>query len=95
MTINYERSDATSQATDFFGALKSPNSQCERGRQVSLKKVKKGRDRTVGSTISKRSGKWRIREARARGRYYAKTAKRTLSGPGVVCQAGRSKTIRV
>lgn len=94
VTIDYERSGATSAAADFFGAVRSPNGKCKKGRDVVLKKDRrKGKDPIVGSTVSKRKGKWRIREPRARGRYYAKAKPRKLSG--ILCEAGRSKTIRV
>ncbi len=94
VTIDSKRAGATRAATEFFGRLKSPENMCERGRRVLLKKDRKtGKDRTVGETLSKRSGKWTIRERRAKGRYYALAPKERR--PRVICLKGRSKTIKV
>ena len=76
---------------NFKGKVKSDNSDCEAGRKVALKRKKKGKDPTVGNTVSKRSGSWTIKEPNARGRYYAKAAKRTVGS--VTCLVGKSKTI--
>jgi hypothetical protein len=81
---------------DFFGAVKSAN-KCEPRREVVVRKVRKGTDRIVGRDTTNSKGKWRTEVADAKGRYYAKVAKRifTQGSTRVECGAAKSKTIRV
>ena len=91
LTISYERSRASSSTVAIKGKVRSPESDCEGARDVTLKKKKSGPDRTVGSTVSRANGAWSIRERNARGRYYAVVAKRKVGS--TTCLAGTSRTI--
>ena len=79
-------------ARRFKGRVKSAVGKCERRRKVVLKKVRKGRDKTVGRDRSNRSGRYRIRKSDAKGRYYTKVKKARKSS--VVCLGDKSKTVR-
>ena len=80
----------------FSGAVRSDKAACERGRRVTLKLDRSGKDRTVGTTTTTRRGKWTIPFDGNGKRYYAKAAKRSItrSGGKIVCLGDRSKTIR-
>ena len=93
VTIRY--SDARNR---FSGAVRSDENACERGRQVLLKKDRRGtRDRTVDSTLTTRRGTWKIGHRNPEGRFYARvtqTSKRAANGGRVECNGARSRTIR-
>ena len=93
LTINFSRSRGSSAAVTFKGRVKSQSKECKGGRNVLLKKIRKGKKRTVGRTVSKRSGAWSIQKRRAKGRYFAKARKRSVGN--VRCLAGKSRRIRV
>jgi hypothetical protein len=76
----------------FKGKVKSPETDCERGRKVTLKKKKKGPDATAGSSVSRRNGGWSVREPRAKGRYYALVAKQKVGT--TTCGRAESRTIK-
>jgi hypothetical protein len=81
----------------FHGAAKASDARCKRGRLVTLKKKKAGKDEVVDEDKTNKAGKWKIRTRRARGKYYAKVAKKvftTSDGTVITCQADQSKTIR-
>jgi len=97
VTIDYEKKSATgADPRDHFkGTVKSRNAQCESGRTVVVKKVRKGKKAaTVGRTVSRRGGAWRVQESVKRGRYYALAQPRSIRGE-IDCLKGKSKTIRV
>jgi hypothetical protein len=72
----------------FKGRVKSPSSACKNGRKVILKKVKPGKDKTVGTDNAGTFGRWRISRPNAVGRFYAKVNKNAQ------CKAARSRTVR-
>ena len=92
LTISYKRaSTRTTDPRDHFGGkVKSPNGSCERGRDVILKKVRKGKAKTVGQTVSQRGGVWKIRGVKPQGRFYATSPARDVGD--VTCRKGKSKT---
>lgn len=79
----------------FSGAVKSAN-KCKPKREVVVRKVRKGRDRIVGRDTTNKKGKWSDEVADAKGRYYAKVAKRvfTQGSTRVECGGAKSKKIR-
>jgi hypothetical protein len=82
---------ATSAVTirgKFRGRVKSSLGACRRGRRVLVKKVRPGRDATVGTDRANRRGKWRVRKPNARGRFYAQVRKNAQ------CRGDRSKIVR-
>ena len=93
VTIKYVRvSQRTSDPRDHFeGKVKSPNSDCVKGRDVTLKKVAKPNPKTVGRTVSQKSGTWKIRGVKPKGRFYAVAKPRKVGD--VTCKKGKSKTI--
>ena len=81
----------------FSGSVKSQEDECEVGRKVVLKKKKKGRDRTIETTLTSRKGAYEMPVAKAKGKYYTKTPKENVSaddGP-VNCGAAKSNTVKV
>jgi hypothetical protein len=80
----------------FSGSVKSPEDECEVGRKVLLKKKKKGRDRTIETTVTNRKGGYEMPVAKAKGKYYTKTPKEKVTsddGP-VNCGAAKSNTVK-
>jgi hypothetical protein len=80
----------------FSGAVKSAK-KCKPQREVVVRKVRKGPDPVVGRDTTNRRGKWSATVEDAKGRYFAKVAKRvfTQGSTRVECGGARSKTIRV
>lgn len=100
--VNEEVSSADTSASirktraGFKGTLNSSRAECEAGRIVKLKKVRPGKDRTVGRDFSSPDGRWWIRKG-ASGRFYVKVPARTVQGDDggqVNCGAGRSRIIK-
>lgn len=82
----------------FSGEIRSDESACERGRRVMLKKDRrKGRDRTVATTVTNRRGRYQIPLPDRRGtRFYSKTPRQTVptrGGQEVVCLGDRSRSV--
>jgi hypothetical protein len=96
------RSVATNLSIDyrsgaFKGAGRSREKRCRKGRQVTIKKQKKGRDSVVGSDTTNSKGRYSVR-SRANGKFYASIAKKTFiasNGDTVTCRADKSRKIRV
>ncbi len=89
LTIRYRRGS-------FKGKVRSSNAQCRRQRTVVLKKVRRGRDKTVGTDTSSRNGSWKVRRRAGRGRYYAQTPKKEFiagNGDRIVCRADKSSRL--
>lgn len=81
----------------FSGSVKSQEDECEVGRKVLLKKKKKGRDRTIETTVTNNKGSFEMPVNKAKGKYYAQTPKEKVAaddGP-VNCGAAKSDTVRV
>ena len=80
----------------FSGRVASAN-KCKPSRQVVVRKVRKGADPVVGRDTTNNKGKWSARVDDAKGRYYAKVAKRifTQGSTRVECGGAKSKTIKV
>ncbi|MGH2808034.1 MAG: hypothetical protein ACRDKT_12255 [Actinomycetota bacterium] len=82
----------------FRGRIDSDFERCDRNRAINIKKVRRGRDRTVASARTDRRGRFQAFERRARGRYYAIARAKTITrrdGSQVDCLRARSRTIRV
>ena len=82
---------------EFSGSVKSPEDECEVGRKVLLKKKKKGRDRTIETTLTNNRGAYEMPANKAKGKYYTQTPKEKVSaddGP-VNCGAATSDTVKV
>jgi hypothetical protein len=76
----------------FKGKVTSENnSRCRKGRTVKVKQ--KGKKGSVGRSVTNQKGKWKVPEPDADGRYFAQVAKRKVGN--IVCQAAKSRTIRV
>jgi hypothetical protein len=81
----------------FAGAVSSGNNRCKAARRVTVKRVKRGKDATVGKDRTNRRGKYRVGERNPDGRYYAKVARKSFAGRNnttIVCKGARSRTIR-
>lgn len=82
----------------FSGRVQSAEDACETGRKVLLKKdARKGRDRTVDTTLTNDRGSYKIPVKRANGKYYAQTPQEKVAGDDgrVTCGGARSKPVRV
>jgi hypothetical protein len=82
--------DRPSRPGDFKGRLNAVTGSCERDRRIKvLIKKRHGRDRVVGKNDTNRRGRYKIHEAGANGKFYAK------SKPEGNCRDDRSfRTIR-
>jgi hypothetical protein len=93
-TIRYERRTGA-----FSGSAGNPGTTCAPDRVVVLKQVRRGRDRTRGSTLSTDDGKWAVPgHYDASGRFYVAIQKRTFvsaQGDTTVCARHVSDTIKV
>ncbi|MDQ4124687.1 MAG: hypothetical protein M3134_03675 [Actinomycetota bacterium] len=81
----------------FAGKVDSDEPMCKRARKVTIKKVKRGADPTVGTATTNTKGKYTAPARRANGRFYAKVSKATVenqNGETITCGAARSRTIR-
>ena len=89
ITIGYKSGNS-----EFAGAVRSDENECESGRRVTLKKKRPGPDQKVGQTVTNQRGRWEIRVPDAKGRYYAKTPKQSVTSDEgrVVCGGARSAT---
>jgi len=84
--------------TLFKGKVTSDLPECREGRLVTVFKVRKGPDKTVGSDLTNARGKWKVDVNHANGRYYAKVKRSQLGGyygGGDTCAKARSDTIEV
>jgi hypothetical protein len=72
----------------FRGRVTSSRRSCRVNRRVIVKKVRPGRDRTVGSDRTNNRGRWRLRRPNANGRFYAQVNR------NAACRGDRSRTIR-
>ena len=67
-------------------------------REVTVFKVRDGRDRAIGFDRSDPDGRWSVGYSGRGGRFYAKAAKKEFEdsqGNRVICSRGRSRTISV
>ena len=81
----------------FTGRVTSESARCEAGRGVVVKKVKRGKDATVGKARTNRRGRYAVAERNAEGRYYSKVKRKQFAGRNnrtIVCKPARSRTIR-
>ena len=98
ITLNYKGGNKANPGRKLFtGQVKSAEDACESGRSVILKKKKKGRDRTVDTTVTNNKGTYKIPAKKANGKYYSKTPKQNMApgGDRVICLGDRSNTVRV
>jgi len=78
----------------FRGALSSPVAGCKAGRSVTIWQVRKGPDLKVGTRTTRPDGTYRLRHAKKRGTYYAKSPRVAVTGVAE-CPAVRSTTFKV
>lgn len=80
----------------FKGVVKTA-AKCRGDRQVVLRRIRKGPDQVVGRDTTSPRGRWKIVEADADGRYYARVLKRsfTQGDTQVICRGDRSPNLRV
>jgi hypothetical protein len=90
VSINHDR-------PNFKGRVSSERERCERDREVSVFKARKGPDRLIGTDTTNDNGRYVVPKPGARGRFYAKVAREVFGGYGHrhVCEADTSGTIRV
>jgi hypothetical protein len=82
----------------FRGRVGSARPKCVRSRKVVVKKLRPGRDQTVGRDRTNRKGRWSVPRKHAHGRFYAKAKRKSFvakNGDRVVCKAKRTRWIRV
>ena len=82
----------------FRGSVGSAEQECQVGRRVTVKKVRRGRDAVMGRTLTNDLGNWTLRKKVRRGRFYANVAKKTFvasNGDTVNCLYDRSAWLRV
>ena len=81
----------------FKGSVATSKRKCARNRTVVIFKVKKGRDKKVGTDKTSRGGNYRVTENNARGKYYARVLQKRIVTNTVIlnCQRDKSPTTRV
>lgn len=82
----------------FQGKVGSGENLCKDARRVTIKRVKRGTDPTVGRGVTNPKGAYKIPEPNANGKYYAQVAQSAVeneNGQTVRCQRARSKAINV
>lgn len=85
------------RAPKFKGKVGSPEAMCEKARNVTVKKVKRGRDARIGKAVTNAKGKYKVPARNGKGRFYAVVAKATVedeNGTTIKCQGAKSRTIR-
>jgi hypothetical protein len=91
--INY-----SSSKNAFHAKVTSAAVECLIDRRVSLKKVRPGKDKTLGRDITNANGKWSIGGFPSpHGTFYAKVKEETVQatgGPLIVCSSDRSKKLK-
>ena len=87
--IKYERKI---DPDSFRGSIDGVT-DCQRDREVRVKKVRSGRDRVIGKDMSNDSGSWRVPAPGAQGRFYAVVAPKPIDGG--TCPRMRTPTIKV
>jgi hypothetical protein len=91
---------APTHGSPFTGTVDSDKAKCEKKRKVTIKKVRKGKDRKIGSDRTNRFGIYRVGHNRPHGdgRFYAKAKKKEFvnkAGRTVICKAGRSPSVKI
>jgi hypothetical protein len=89
---------ARSSGGTFKGRISASTSKCVRGRSVKVIRRHHGGHHTVGQDRTGAAGKFAIKlsASRARnGRYYARVTKKKLRSGEGVCEAERSRSIRI
>lgn len=98
ISLNYNGPNRKNpERREFAGRVSSQEDECKVGRKVILKKKKKGRDRTIEATVTRKKGSFRMPVKRANGVYYAKTPRERVAaddGP-VICGAAKSNFVKV
>ena len=82
--------------TNFHGRVKSKKKACIRKRKVTLqrKTTYQSSFHAIGSTRSKRNGKWKVNtKPVSQASYRAKVAKKKLRHHKGICKAAKSRTI--
>ncbi|HEX2296581.1 MAG TPA: hypothetical protein VHN37_14910 [Actinomycetota bacterium] len=81
----------------FTGKVGSDEPMCRRARDVTVLKVKRGKDARVGKAVTNARGRYTVPARQANGRFYAKVSAATTEndeGQTVRCQSARSRAIR-
>jgi hypothetical protein len=72
---------------------------CRAQRDVRLKKIRSGKDASIGADTSGDSGKWSVKIGpHTKGAFYAVVAQEVIpagAGPEVICSRFRTKTINI
>lgn len=93
ITIAYE----SGKTPKFTGKVGSQEPMCKRARDVTVKKIKRGKDLIVGKATTNARGRYSVPARRANGRFYATVKRATVEnddGQTVTCQNAKSRTIR-
>ncbi len=90
----------TSERVTYLGRVGSEQRKCTKQRKVKIVRKRRGGKETVGTTKTDRKGKFKIVLVGAsleKGRYSAFARKRSFrkGGDKVVCEAAKSKDLRV
>lgn len=81
----------------FTGKVGSAEPMCKRARDVTVKKIKRGPDQTVGKAVTNAKGKYTVPARNGNGRFYSQVKKSTVEddeGNAIECRAARSRAIR-
>lgn len=80
----------------FRGSVLAATRPCRNGRRVNVYKRRRGPDRFIGATISRR-GRFSVPAPRRRGRYYAVVTRKVYGSYGHrhTCLRGVSNTVRI
>jgi hypothetical protein len=83
---------------NFKGSVGSARKRCQTFREVTVKKVRRGRpNRVIGRDNSNRAGNWQLRRRARRGRFYAVVLRKVFTagnGDTIICMRDKSPTIR-
>ena len=94
VTIRYQREEGS-----FKGSIGAPIWKCQRGRTVTVKRRKPGRDLILKSDISNRRGNWRVSGfPLIRGKFYAVARPKKFidhAGNEQRCNRAFSPTVRI
>ena len=91
---------ADSSARKYWGRVASTKSRCEKNRKVKVLRKMHGNEKVLASGRTDSQGKFRIERSGGklrRGKYYAKVKQSsyTTNGDKIICNKGKSGTIKV
>jgi hypothetical protein len=77
----------------FKGRLSSSKHACVAGQKVTVFRKRPGPDRKIGADKTSSTGVYRVRDANAKGKYYASVSQHEEPSLGI-CEAAKSKVLR-